>query len=549
MAGPGFTALFGGGNIYQANPSFLSLNPLTASIQLSWPIEQSFATPNVAEIIEVNASTPGLVVQLDDATIATTGYTSLFNNVGANSFQVQDAGGNTLMVVASGQVWQIYLADNSTTNGTYRVFQYGAGASNANAAALAGAGLVAIGTTLNETMVVHEFNANYQSVAGDRATFQVWTGGVGAFGLPDATVVGTNWFIAFKNAGGGNVTVTDISGHNIDGSAQLLVPPESSTYLISDGTQWFTLGFGQTINSTFDFISIDVSGGGDFVLAGNQLNRISYRFTGVLTANRNIVVPNVVQQYWVDNETTGPFTLTVKTAGGTGVGILQGNREILYCDSTNVVLANTAGAFTFANGTAAGPSVTFTSDGTTGLYFSVPGQLNFATAGVQRMYIDSTGRITVVQANGAAPYSMTVNSPNGASEVVLFTTSLPSSSIHPLVTVRSTATNGIASISIQGNSGTPGVSDLNLSHLFGNGQMLLSNAGQLQWGTNNTITMILDNAGNLELTAGANGTLTMIGLSANTATAGGTQAVPATVKGYLNWTLNGVIIKVPYFSA
>ena len=37
-------------------------------------------------------------------------------------------------------------------------------------------------------------------------------------------------------------------------------------------------------------------------------------------------------------------------------------------------------------------------------------------------------------------------------------------------------------------------------------------------------------------------------LLATTATAGGTQAVPATVKGYLIILVNGVQMKVPYFN-
>jgi hypothetical protein len=45
----------------------------------------------------------------------------------------------------------------------------------------------------------------------------------------------------------------------------------------------------------------------------------------------------------VTNATTGAFTLTVKTAAGTGVAVTQGSASILYCDGTNVVAADTAG--------------------------------------------------------------------------------------------------------------------------------------------------------------------------------------------------------------
>lgn len=341
MPGPGFTSLFGGGNIYQANPSFLSLNPLNASIQLSWPIEQSFAPPNVADIIEVAASMNGLYIQFDDATQTTTGYTTLVNNIGAHTFEVKDSTGATLATLASGEVWQLYLADNSTAAGTWRIFQFGAGASSANAAALAGAGLVAVGTKLNETMLVDSISVDTALLANNLAQAIQWTGGSGNITLPAAATVGANWFLAFKNSGTGNVTFTT-GGGDIDGGANFTFAPETSAWIVCDGVNFFTLGFGQQINSVFDFLQIDITGdSGNVVLAGAQLNRISYRFTGAIVGNVNIIVPNTIQQYWVDNETTGAFTLTVKTLGGTGVTINQGARSILYSDGVNVVNAET----------------------------------------------------------------------------------------------------------------------------------------------------------------------------------------------------------------
>jgi hypothetical protein len=71
------------------------------------------------------------------------------------------------------------------------------------------------------------------------------------------------------------------------------------------------------------------------------LNRIVYKFTGALTGNRIVVVPSTVQQYWIDNATTGAYTLTVKTSAGTGVAITQGSRGIYYCDGSDVVTADT----------------------------------------------------------------------------------------------------------------------------------------------------------------------------------------------------------------
>lgn len=58
---------------------------------------------------------------------------------------------------------------------------------------------------------------------------------------------------------------------------------------------------------------------------------------GALTANRNVVVPTSVKSYLVHNNTTGGFSLVVKTSGGSGVTVTNGTRKLVYCDGTDVV--------------------------------------------------------------------------------------------------------------------------------------------------------------------------------------------------------------------
>jgi len=58
--------------------------------------------------------------------------------------------------------------------------------------------------------------------------------------------------------------------------------------------------------------------------------------TGALTGNRNLIVP-ANGQWSIFNNTTGAFTLTVKTASGTGVAVGQTKLCILIADGTNVV--------------------------------------------------------------------------------------------------------------------------------------------------------------------------------------------------------------------
>jgi hypothetical protein len=93
----------------------------------------------------------------------------------------------------------------------------------------------------------------------------------------------------------------------------------------------------------FDYTVVNVPGTGNYTLSGTELNRIAYKFTGVLTGNRVIIVPGTVQQYGVNNQTPGASSLTVKTAAAAGVVVNQGSRGIYYCDGTNVVNAQTGG--------------------------------------------------------------------------------------------------------------------------------------------------------------------------------------------------------------
>jgi hypothetical protein len=162
--------------------------------------------------------------------------------------------------------------------------------------------------------------------------------------LPAAGGVGNDWFCQIRNGGNGAVTVQGPGGETIDNSASLIMNPGSSAFFVCDGTEFYTLGLGQPADFTFDYISISLTGqASPYTLSGAELNRIAYQFSGVLTANMQIIVPATVQQYWVANNTTGAYTLTVKTAAGTGVSITQGARQILYCDGTNVVSADTGG--------------------------------------------------------------------------------------------------------------------------------------------------------------------------------------------------------------
>lgn len=88
------------------------------------------------------------------------------------------------------------------------------------------------------------------------------------------------------------------------------------------------------------YLSTIATGGGasDYTLTSDEYQCRTLAFTGVLTGARNIIVPAEAGRWWiVKNDTTGSFSLTVKTSGGAGVVVPQGSTVLLRTDGTDVL--------------------------------------------------------------------------------------------------------------------------------------------------------------------------------------------------------------------
>ena len=338
-----FNNIFGGSNIASTVVSYASVNLTDAITVFNWPVEASTGVNLIASIMDVTQTGASKELWLPPANEVSVGQTVLFNNPGAYSYTVHDSTGTQILSSAAGTTYQIYLTDNTAAAGTWRTFQYGAAVSAANAASLAGTGIIALGSLLSQSMPALTYTANHTILVPDRANTFVWTGGVGTFTLPLASLAGNNWFVQVKNAGTGTLTVATVGANQIDLQSTLVLQPLDSAIILTDGTSFYSLGFGQSAIFAFDYISINVAGTGDYTLTGSELNRVSYNFTGALLSNRNVIVPNTIQQYWVTNNTTGAFTLTVKTAALSGVAVTQTASSILYCNGSQIIQAETGG--------------------------------------------------------------------------------------------------------------------------------------------------------------------------------------------------------------
>lgn len=337
-----FTNIFGGSNISPSEISYAAVS-LTANTTYDWALETAPSSNLIAGIMDVTATAGPWSLTLPSALEASTGQSILFNNVGSETFIIRNNAGVQVAAPVSGSVWQLYLTDNTTAGGTWEAFLYGAQVSAANAASLAGTGLIAIGSLLSLAMPVTFFGTNFTADTDSRARTYIWNGGAGTLTMSTAGTLGNNWFFQLRNEGTGALVIDPPGSQTINGSSTITFQPGDSAIIFTDGNNFYTLGYGQSPVFAFDYTSINVAGSGNYVLSGSELNRIAYNFTGVLTGNRTIIVPQTVQQYWVANNTTGPYTLTVKTSIASGYTVNQGSRAILYSDGTNVVAADTGG--------------------------------------------------------------------------------------------------------------------------------------------------------------------------------------------------------------
>ena len=172
--------------------------------------------------------------------------------------------------------------------------------------------------------------------------------------------------------------------------------------LIATGEQSGT--WGTTTNSNLQTVleaaiagtsSIAIAGASTTLTTANnaadQARNAILSFSGVLGAASVVIVPSSSKLYLVYNGTSGAYTLTVKTSGGTGVAVPQGSYQWVYCDGTNV---QPAGAPT-ANPTFTGTLTAAAVSATTGVFSSTV----------------SATQLTSTIATGTAPLVVTSTTP------------------------------------------------------------------------------------------------------------------------------------------
>ena len=200
-----------------------------------------------------------------------------------------------------------------------------------------------------QSQATKEVTANNAFNAGSTATL---------FGRRESLCSGLNWYYY-----GGYLLVDGVLTAIANNSSALVLSASTNNYIestragvVSKNTTGFTAGSlplylavtgSSTVTSYTDYRAFyqprDMTSKAsqavttaDVTLTADQARCKYLTTTGVLTGNRNVIVPNDWEGVVYCNN-SGAFTTTFKTSGGTGIVVAQGKRAILFADGTNVV--------------------------------------------------------------------------------------------------------------------------------------------------------------------------------------------------------------------
>jgi len=346
-------------------------------------------------------------ITLPDATQTSIGTNFIITNVGAADFVLNTSDGMPLQdPVSTGVSYYALLTDNSTPAGDWTVYTFAAGTSEASAIALAGNGLVALAGKLNTNVPV-VLTATIPTLdITSRAKLYVWLGNAPAIlPLPTIGSVPAGYYVSFSNQGTAQLTIEPGEpGTKISLEPSQAVQVQQSLTIISDGTNWQTLGFGQNQADVVTALSKNVSLSVNVTLTINEAANLIQEYNGLLTANITVFFPVITGQWFIANNTNGAFTLSVQLAGplGTAYVIPQGSSQIFYSDGTGLFSAPTS--LSLANGTLTSPALSFNASSNTGFYYSSPA-IGVSAGGVLVSGFQTsgtTGRISVYSANGTS---------------------------------------------------------------------------------------------------------------------------------------------------
>ena len=425
--------VFGAGAVQSAYVSYLALDITPASLTLVWSdayVDVPYIDPvtgihyqSLAAYMDVMTGNPNdNTITLPNATQTSVGQNFIITNKGAADFLLNTSDGALLQNVTVGLSYYVILTDNSTAPGVWSVATLAAGTSQASAVLLAGNGLVAIIDKLNTNIPVVSVNAPVVIDTTYRAQLLVWTGGAATQPLPPIASVPPGFYLSFSNLGTGTVILQPaphVPLTTIQSLPNLEVALQQSLTIISDGTNWQTLGFGQNQFAVDTVLRLDVSASVNVTLTPIQASSIVQEYSGALTGNITVFFPIATNNWFIKNNTTGPHTLSVQLAGLAGpVGatyvVPQGSVGTFFSDVGSLFPSPTA--LSLINGSVTAPALSFLANPGSGIFNDPGNGIKVSIDGTEVCNIDTGGTegLLVVFADDGTPFTF-VSAPATAS--------------------------------------------------------------------------------------------------------------------------------------
>lgn len=241
-AGSSFSNVFTGAATKPSQVSYLNLS-IGVDTTLYWPTETVAGQPYVATQLDVTATASGLQLQMPPATSGALGQATIITNIGANTFSLIDNDGNAIASITAGLSWLITLTTNATNAGTWRALQLASTVSTAVAASLAGAGLEANGTLLQEHILTVTLAVDSTLLAAHRAMLIDWSGAAGTLQLDTISNLTVGWFCYIVNNGTGILTIATSGGATINNLPEpVVVLPGGGVIVVCDTGNFNTVG-------------------------------------------------------------------------------------------------------------------------------------------------------------------------------------------------------------------------------------------------------------------------------------------------------------------
>lgn len=206
---------FGGNTVTTAQTGYLAF-PLNANSTFYWPnqfIDIPVGSTTRATIASIMAITPGgggLTITMPDARLVSPGQTVIFVNRNATAFNLLFNGGGVLATIGANATTQLYLADNSTQNGTWGTFAYAGGVAAVTSIGMAitagasAANLTVVSSTTNPIVANGTFTL---TLAGDLLAL----GSLATTGYATRTAANT-WATRTFSGTANQITLTNPAG-------------------------------------------------------------------------------------------------------------------------------------------------------------------------------------------------------------------------------------------------------------------------------------------------------------------------------------------------